>query len=142
MTDPSSVQTAGRRLLITCRMPVRWGDMDAYGHVNNTVYFRYLEQTRVEWLEQMGSAVSPDNAEAPVIINAACTFMLPVNYPATVIVRMYGGEPGRSSLMTWYELLVEGDERIYAEGSSKVVWMNPQTGKSVPLPEAVRAAVS
>ncbi|MDD3325992.1 MAG: thioesterase family protein [Zoogloea sp.] len=142
MTDPSSVQTAGRRLLITSRMPVRWGDMDAYGHVNNTVYFRYLEQTRVEWLEQMGSAVSPDNAEAPVIINAACTFMLPVNYPATVIVRMYGGEPGRSSLMTWYELLVEGDERIYAEGSSKVVWMNPQTGKSVPLPEAVRAAVS
>lgn len=142
MTDPSSVQTAGRRLLITSRMPVRWGDMDAYGHVNNTVYFRYLEQTRVEWLEQMGSAVSPDNAEAPVIINAACTFMLPVNYPATVIVRMYGGEPGRSSLMTWYELLVEGDERIYAGGSSKVVWMNPQTGKSVPLPEAVRAAVS
>ncbi len=142
MAEQSPMLAAGRRLLITSRMPVRWGDMDAYGHVNNTVYFRYLEQTRVEWLEQMGSAVSPDNAEAPVIINAACTFMLPVNYPATVIVRMYGGEPGRSSLMTWYELLVEGDERIYAEGSSKVVWMNPQTGKSVPLPEAVRAAVS
>ena len=142
MAEQSPMLAAGRSLLITSRMPVRWGDMDAYGHVNNTVYFRYLEQTRVEWLEQMGSAVSPDNAEAPVIINAACTFMLPVNYPATVIVRMYGGEPGRSSLMTWYELLVEGDERIYAEGSSKVVWMNPQTGKSVPLPEAVRAAVS
>lgn len=142
MAEQSPMLAAGRRLLITSRMPVRWGDMDAYGHVNNTVYFRYLEQTRVEWLEQMGSAVSPDNAEAPVIINAACTFMLPVNYPATVIVRMYGGEPGRSSLMTWYELLVDGDERIYAEGSSKVVWMNPQTGKSVPLPEAVRAAVS
>jgi len=142
MTEHSAVQMAGRRLLITSRMPVRWGDMDAYGHVNNTIYFRYMEQTRVEWLEQTGSAVSPDNAEAPVIINAACTFLIPINYPATVIVRMYGGEPGRSSLMTWYELLVEGDERIYAEGSSKVVWMNPQTGKSVPLPEAVRAAVS
>lgn len=142
MAEHSSVQAACRRLLITSRMPVRWGDMDAYGHVNNTVYFRYMEQTRVEWLEQMGSAVSPDNAEAPVIINAACTFLLPVNYPATLIVRMYGGEPGRSSLMTWYELLVEGDARLYAEGSSKVVWMNPQTGKSVPLPEAVRAAVS
>jgi acyl-CoA thioester hydrolase len=38
-------------------MPVRWGDMDAYGHVNNTVYFRYMEQVRVEWLEQMGSVV-------------------------------------------------------------------------------------
>ena len=130
------------RLIYTTRMPVRWGDMDAYGHVNNTVYFRYFEQARVEWLEQMGCRVSPEEPVGPVIINAACTFMLPVNYPATVIVRMYGGEPGRSSLMTWYELLVDGDERIYAEGSSKVVWMNPQTGKSVPLPEAVRAAVS
>ena len=133
---------ATRKLQLITRIPVRWGDMDAYGHVNNTVYFRYMEQVRVEWLEQMGSVVRPDNAVAPVIINAACTFLMPVNYPATVIIRMYGGEPGRSSVMTWYELLVEGDERIYAEGSSKVVWMNPQTGKSVPLPEAVRAAVS
>ena len=141
MAEDSALQPAGRRLLITSRMPVRWGDMDAYGHVNNTVYFRYMEQTRVEWLEQMGSVVSPDNPVAPVIINAACTFLIPVNYPATLIVRMYGGEPGRSSVMTWYELLVEGDERLYAEGSSKVVWMNPQTGKSVPLPDAVRAAV-
>jgi acyl-CoA thioesterase FadM len=62
---------------------------------------------------------------APVIINASCTFLIPVNYPATVVLRMYGGEPGRSSVMTWYELGVEGDERIYAEGSSKVVWMDP-----------------
>ena len=96
MAEQSPMLAAGRRLLITSRMPVRWGDMDAYGHVNNTVYFRYLEQTRVEWLEQMGSAVSPDNAEAPVIINAACTFMLPVNYPATVIVRRYGAPAARS----------------------------------------------
>ena len=141
MAEHSTAPEAGRHLLITSRMPVRWGDMDAYGHVNNTVYFRYMEQVRVEWLEQMGSVVRPDNAVAPVIINAACTFLMPVNYPATLIVRMYGGEPGRSSVMTWYELLVEGDERLYAEGSAKVVWMNPQTGKSVPLPEAVRAAV-
>lgn len=113
MAEDSALQPAGRRLLITSRMPVRWGDMDAYGHVNNTVYFRYMEQTReMEWLEQMGSGGDPDNPVAPVIINAACTFLIPVNYPATLIVRMYGGEPGRSSVMTWYELLVEGDERL------------------------------
>ena len=66
---------------------------------------------------------------------------MPVNYPATLIVRMYGGEPGRSSVMTWYELLVEGDERLYAEGSAKVVWMNTQNGKSVPVPDHIRAAL-
>lgn len=142
MNDPTPHARPDRKLLLTTRIPVRWGDMDAYGHVNNTVYFRYCEQARVEWLEQSGSAVTPDNPVAPVIINASCTFLIPINYPATVMLRMYGGEPGRSSVMTWYELGVEGDERIYAEGSSKVVWMDPRTGKSVPLPEDIRAEVS
>lgn len=128
-----------RKLILSTRIPVRWGDMDAYGHVNNTVYFRYFEQARVEWLEQQGSRVSPDEPVGPVIINASCTFYMPVNYPATVQVKMYGGEPGRTSLMTWYELFVDGDDRLYADGAAKTVWMDTRTGKSAPLPDTIRA---
>jgi acyl-CoA thioester hydrolase len=113
--------------------------MDAYGHLNNTLYFRFFEQARVEWIEQMGYPVRAEATSGPVIINADCTFLIPVNYPATVQVRLFGGQPGRSSVMTWYELRVEGDDRLYAEGAAKVVWMDVQTGKSVPLPEPVRA---
>ncbi len=142
MTMATSGQHPSRKLVLTTSIPVRWGDMDAYRHVNNTIYFRYFEQARVEWLEQSGSTVSLENPVAPVIINASCTFLIPVNYPATVVVRMYLGEPGRSSVMTWYELGVEGDDRLYAEGAAKVVWMDPVTGKSVPLPDDVRAGVS
>ena len=127
------------KLIYTTRMPVRWGDMDAYGHVNNTVYFRYFEQTRVEWLERMGSRVSVEEPVGPVIINASCTFLAPVNYPATVVIKMYAGDPGRSSVMTWYELFVDGDERLYAEGAAKTVWMDMRTGKSAPIPDVVRA---
>lgn len=130
---------AERKLLLTTRIPVRWGDMDAYNHVNNTVYFRYFEQARVEWLEAMNFAVRPDRDDAPVIINASCTFLIPVNYPATVEVRLFAGDPGRSSVMTWYELRVVGDDRLYAEGAAKVVWMDTRTGKSVPLPDTLRA---
>ncbi|PTD98153.1 acyl-CoA thioesterase [Pseudothauera lacus] len=131
-----------RKLLLTTRMAVRWGDMDAYGHVNNTVYFRYFEQARVEWLEAMDFAVSPAEPQAPVIINASCTFLIPVNYPATVEIRLFAGNPGRSSVDTWYELRVEGDERLYAEGAAKVVWMDPRTGKSVPLPDTLRSTLA
>lgn len=127
-----------RKLLLETRIPVRWGDMDAYGHVNNTIYFRYFEQARVEWLESQGSWVSPDEPVGPVIINASCTFYAPVNYPATVIVKMYGGEPGRTSVMTWYELFVEGEDRLYADGAAKTVWMDTRTGKSSPLPDTIR----
>ncbi|AYH44186.1 thioesterase family protein [Azoarcus sp. DN11] len=127
-----------RKLVHTTRIPVRWGDMDYYGHVNNTVYFRFCEQARVEWIETLGFAVDPNRGEGPVVINASCTFLLPVNYPATVIVKVYAGMPGRSSVMTWYEIFVEGDERLYAEGASKVVWTDVATNKSVPIPDGLR----
>lgn len=129
---------SARKLIYSTRIPVRWGDMDAYGHVNNTIYFRFCEQARAEWSEQLGYRVSTEEAEGIVIINAACTFLIPITYPATVLMDMYAGEPGRSSVMTWYEMKVEGDDRVYAEGSSKIVWMNHTTGKSAPLPEALR----
>jgi acyl-CoA thioester hydrolase len=74
-----------------------------------------------------------------VIINASCTFYMPVNYPATVVVKMYGGAPGRTSVMTWYELFVEGDERLFADGAAKTVWMDTRTGKSAPLPDTIRS---
>ena len=128
-----------RKACHSTTIAVRWGDMDAYGHVNNTVYFRYCEQARVEWSERIGYPVRTDAGEGIVIINAACTFLIPIVYPATVLVDMFAGEPGRSSVMTWYELRVEGDDRLFAEGSAKAVWMSHVTGKSLPMPEALRA---
>lgn len=131
---------AKKKLLHVTRIPIRWGDMDAYGHVNNTVYFRYMEQARVEWLDQMNIAVRP-GGDGPVIINAACTFLVPLTYPATVEVKTFVGTPGRSSFPTYVEMRIVGEDTIYAEGAAKVVWMDTRTGKSVPLPEVVRAVL-
>ena len=130
-----------RRLLHTARIPVRWGDMDAMGHVNNTVYFRFAEQSRIEWLESMGFFLDAGRDEAAVIVNASCTFLLPITYPATVEVRLYAGKLGRSSIPTYYEMRCAGNELLYAEGAAKVVWFNPATGKSTPLPERIRLLV-
>ena len=115
--------------------------MDAYGHVNNTVYFRYAEQARVEYLEQLGFTVLP-RGTAPVIINAACTFLIPINYPGVVEVKMFCGQPGRSSVQTHYEMRRQGDETLCATGDSKIVWMDAQTGKSVPIPDNLRAELT
>ena len=130
-----------RKLVYSNQMPIRWGDQDAMGHVNNTVYFRYMEQTRIEWLESFGFGTSVTQTEGPVIVNASCTFLIPMNYPGMVEVRTYVGHPGRSSVPTHVEMRIVGDDRIYAEGAAKVVWMDTQTGKSVPLPEHVRALI-
>lgn len=128
------------KLVHSSLIPIRWGDMDAYGHVNNTIYFRFMEQIRVEYLEQLGFKVMPQG-EAPVIINASCTFLIPLNYPGTVDIRMYCGEPGRSSIPTHYEIRLQGDDTLYATGDSKIVWMDVASGKSVPIPDGLRTAL-
>lgn len=130
-----------RKLIHVTHIDIRWGDMDAYEHVNNTVYFRYMEQARVEWLERVGYRCNA-RQEAPVIINASCTFLVPLSYPGVIEVRMFAGHVGRSSVPTHYELRLQGDDTLCAEGAAKVVWMNPATGKSVPLPDALRRLVS
>ena len=126
-----------RKLAATVVIPIRWGDMDALGHVNNTVYFRYFEQTRVEWLEAMGYELDATRDEGVVIVNASCTFLMPLTYPGQVECRMYLAKPGRSSLQSFYELRKVGEDVLYAEGAAKMVWMSPATGKSMPLPERI-----
>ena len=127
-----------RKLIFTTTLPIRWGDMDAMGHVNNTVYFRYMEQARIEWFESLGYNTGQNAREGPVIVNASCTFLVPLVYPGNIEVRMYLGHPGRSSLPTHYELRLVGEDRLCAHGDAKVVWIDPASGRSIGLPDNMR----
>jgi acyl-CoA thioester hydrolase len=131
-----------RKQVDVMRMAIRWGDMDAMGHVNNTVYFKYMETARIAWFEQIGGAPSPEG-EGPVIVNANCTFLKQLKYPGEIEVTTFVGPPGRSSFQVTHEIrLVGADGKagdLYAEGGAKTVWVNMQAEKSVPLPDAVRA---
>jgi acyl-CoA thioester hydrolase len=130
-----------RKLVHTALIPIRWGDMDAYNHVNNTIYFRYMEQARVEYLEGLGYSIRPQGT-APVIINTGCTFLLPLTYPGLVEVQMFLCAPGRSSIASIYEIRLQGDATLYASGEAKIVWTDMASGKSVPIPEALREQLS
>ena len=133
--------SAPRKLVHTALIPMRWGDMDAYHHVNNTVYFRYMEQARVEYLERLGHTVVAQGT-APVIVNASATFHVPLTYPGIVEVRMYLGAPGRSSVPSSYEIRVHGDATLRASGDAMIVWVDVASGKSAPIPDAVRAPLA
>ncbi len=123
------------------RMPIRWGDMDAFGHVNNTVFFRFMEQARIEWMEASGMAMDA-SGEGPVVINARCSFLRQLKYPGEVEVRTYAGAPGRSSFETVVEIRrTDQPDMLVAEGGAKVVWVNYAQEKSVPLPERLRALI-
>ena len=124
------------------RIPMRWGDMDAMGHVNNTLYFRYLEIARLAWFDAIGCPANPDG-ESLVIVNAFCNFYQQLEYPGDVIAKQYVCNPGRSSIDT-YTTLERSDApgKIYAAGGAKLVWVDFPLQKSRPLPDWLRALVS
>lgn len=123
------------------RMPIRWGDMDMMGHVNNTVYFRYIESARIAWLEEAGGAPDPAGV-GPVIVNAHCSFIKQLKYPGEIEVTTFVGPPGRSSFEVSHEIRLVGPDgqtgTVHAEGGAKIVWVNFAAEKSVPLPERIR----
>lgn len=130
-----------KKLVYETRIPIRWGDMDAMGHVNNTIYFRYLEIVRVEWLDSLGGAPNPAG-QGPVIVNAFCNFYKQLEYPGEVIARHYVSNPGRSSFDTWITL-ERGDQPgvIYAAGGATTVWMDFPAQKSTALPDWLREKI-
>lgn len=119
-------------------IPMRWGDMDAVGHLNNTYYFRYMEQIRVEWLDSIGHPIDPAGI-GPVLGSTSCTFKREFSYPATVVVTTEVEKVGRSSLKLRHHFRIEGDaETVYAVGEATLVWVDYQAGKTVSIPEAIR----
>ena len=128
-----------RKLVHTVVVPIRWGDMDAMGHVNNTVYFRYMEQARVDWTHAFARRLGrvAYAGDGPLIVNASCTFFAPLTYPGKAEVRMFLGGPGRTSVEGYYEIWMDGKK--YADGAAKLVWVDMKTTRPVPLPEPLRA---
>ena len=125
-------------LVSTLTTPLRWGDMDAYGHANNTVYFRFFEEARIQWLASLGLG-GVGEATGPVIIKTSATFLRELTHPARVVVETYADKAGNSSLET-YHLLKDADNgEVYADGYAKIVWTDRSTRRSTSLPDTLRA---
>jgi acyl-CoA thioester hydrolase len=128
-----------RRLVHVERIAIRWGDMDAMGHVNNTVYFRYMEQARIGWFEALVPGDEAWHRTGIVIVSASCNFRRPINYPGTVEVKVYAGPPGGSSVATYYELRVNDEAETYADGAAVVVFIDMRKQKPVRIPDEIRS---
>jgi acyl-CoA thioester hydrolase len=133
---------SGFRRVFELAIPLRWGDMDAFGHVNNTAYFRFMEEVRISWLRQLEIGGAHVEGQGPVIVNASMEFFRQLRYPGDVLGRMSVGPLGRSSFDTRFEL-ARADDPVtpYAAGAAKCVWVDYAVEKSVPLPDVLRVAI-
>jgi acyl-CoA thioester hydrolase len=131
-----------KKLVFEMRVPIRWGDMDAMGHVNNGSYFRYLETVRIDWMYSIGCVPDP-KGEGPVIVNAFCNFYRQLEYPGDVLIKMYASDPGRTTFETW-GTMERADEPgvIYAAGGATTIWIDFPTQKAANLPDWMRSLVT
>ena len=118
-------------------IPVRWGDLDALGHVNNIRFIQYLEEARCVWLSQTDGAWG-DQSTGPVVVNLDCNFRQTIKWPTTVQVRLYV-EPGNGRSVTLRYLLTDADDpdRIHADASTVLVWIDTRTNRSIDPPDGV-----
>lgn len=127
------------KLVHTIDIPVRWCDMDAFGHVNNSVYLSYFEIARISWWNTIKPEGISFQEVGPVVINAYATFFKAIIYPETLLVKLFVGPAGRSSYECYYEIFTTtAPDTLYAEGSTKVVWVDRHAERSIPLPDYMR----
>lgn len=137
-----ATESAPRKLVNVFRLQVRWADFDANRHVNNVTYFTYFEQARVDWLKRTSMQTTAEG-EGPVVVRTSCNYRRSIPYVDALDVRVYAGAPGRTSFPTYYEIVDAEDETVvYADGEATMVWTNRTTGKSCPVPDAMRALLA
>ena len=129
-----------RKLVHVESIAIRWGDMDAMGHVNNPGYFRFMEQARIAWFEGLFPGGEAWRGTGIVIANASCNFKRAMNYPGTVEVRVFAEPPGGSSVGTFYELAI--GPQLCADGAATVVFVDMARQKPVRIPDAIRARLA
>lgn len=116
--------------------------MDAFKHVNNAQYLRYLEEARVQWLAGI-PGISLTDRIAPVLVASNVNYRQPIEWPSEIAVDLFIEKIGNSSLTMGHRILSSTDASVlYSDGNVVMVWIDTQTGKSVPVPEAIKAALA
>jgi len=127
---------------VVVRIPVQWGEMDAYGHVNNTVFFRYFESARVRYLERCGFTDSWERTRVGAILHStACRFRRALSYPDTVLAAARAETLEEDRFEMAYRVVSLSDDALAAEGSGLVVSFDYEGGTKAPIPPAVREGI-
>lgn len=136
MSEPSLAGFA-----VVLDIPVRWGDMDAFGHVNNTVFFRFFESARIEYLRAIGFVGGGDGV-GPILASTHCRFRRPVAFPDTVRVGARTTAVDEDRFTMEYRLVSEALGEVAAEGGGVVVSYDYGEARKAPLPAAVRERIA
>ena len=140
MTDEDRIGELLADFPVAVEIPVAWGDMDALGHVNNAVYFRYFETARIRFFAELGlGSVGQSNGVGPILHSASCRFRIPLTHPDTVTVGAQIGEVGDDRFVMRYRAVSHQHGAVAADGESLIVTFDYATGSKARVPDDLRA---
>lgn len=123
---------------VVIEVPVAWGEMDAFAHVNNIVYFRWFESARIAYFDRVGFREPQENdGIGPILASTQCRFRRPLSYPDTVLVGARVTELGADRFTMEYRVVSRSAEALAAEGNGIVVAYDYQAAAKAALPAAV-----
>jgi acyl-CoA thioester hydrolase len=121
---------------------VVWGDMDSYRHVNNTVYFRYFENARLEYFRRMRWFEYEDETGiGPILSATQARFRRPLTYPDTVSIGARVSTIGLDRITFDYLVVSHNLNAVAAEGQGTIVSYDYRNGKKTPLPDELRRRI-
>jgi acyl-CoA thioester hydrolase len=142
--DPPGVRAtheALRGFPVVITVPVEWGDQDAFGHVNNTVFFRWCETARVVYLDRIGMwEMIAGEKKGPILAAIGCNFRRQVRFPDTVLVGATVAQVGRSSFRMEH-MVVSSANAVVADAHSTLVFFDYNEHRPLPVPDHLRRAI-
>ena len=132
MSDASA-----RTPLFRLPIAVRWRDLDAFDHVNNSTFLTYLEETRIQWFASLEREWVTETM-APLLAAVQLNYRMPIGYPADVVVELFADRVGNTSVTIGHRIASEDGSTLYADGHVVMVWIDRASGRPIPLPAAVR----
>ncbi len=122
--------------------PISWGDMDAFAHVNNTIYFRHFENARIAYFEALGlTDYMKETGVGPILASTRCRFRIPLTYPDRVWIGGRVTDLGEDRFTMLYRVVSQQHGKVAAEGEGKIVIYDYRAGAKAPVPDSIREAI-
>ena len=127
---------------VIIEFPVAWGEMDAMGHVNNIVYFRYFESARIAYFEKMNViSFMKETGIGPILGEISCKFKIPLSYPDKVLIGVRVVRIEEDRFIMNHLVASTKHQKAAAEGDGVIVTFNYREGKKVTVPEVVKQRI-
>ncbi|WP_353164038.1 acyl-CoA thioesterase [Acinetobacter guillouiae] len=123
---------------IVYEQKVAWGDMDAFGHVNNVMYYRYIESARIEYFDRLNVF---DQDVLTVVASSQCKYLKPVFYPDVLHIGARVEEMRNSAIRMHYVLFSQQQQQIVADGEAVIVFVDKVAMKKALIPQQLRKII-